>query len=203
MENLHNILGIGIVRYLLMSIFICLPVYGEFQPNEIFREYKWFKTSKLRVGGKLDESGHGTTDFPFKDVDTVCAVKAEINVAKLLCHDDTRGLAVSLNGNEWKTFPEGTNVPAPQWEYQHMTYPSVNIPISELKSGINNFKIRVDETIGWWPQNLVYGLILRVYYSSSKPHPTGKITAPIKGSKIDESVVVTADAKSTNRCQQS
>ncbi len=199
MNNSHkNILVITIFRYLVASIFLYLPVQAQFQPDEIFREYKWFKSGKLRVGGELDETGHGTIDFPFNNVDTVDAIKAEINVAKLLCHDDTRGLAVALNGNTWKTFPEGAKVPTPQWEYQHMTYPSVNIPLSELKSGTNNFKIRVDESIGWWPQNLIYGLVLRVYYSSSKPHPTGKITTPANGSKIDESVTVTAEAQSTN-----
>ncbi len=191
-----NTSGNVLIQCLLAGIF--LSVQADFGPDETFKEYKWSPGNKLRVGGSLDESGHGTTDFPFNNVDTVDAIKAEINVAKLLCHDDTRGLAVALNDNAWKIFPEGTKVPSPQYEYQHMTYPSVNIPLSELKSGTNNFNIRVDESIGWWPQNLIYGLILRVYYSSSKSHPTGKITTPVNGSTIDESVIITAEAQSTN-----
>jgi hypothetical protein len=34
-------------------------------------------------------------------------VRAEIVLEKLLCHDSTRGLAMSVNNDAWITIPEG------------------------------------------------------------------------------------------------
>ena len=77
-------------------------VRGGPQPGDVFREYVWTNQGgdaggALRVGGRLDY-GEGPIPLPHA-LDLDHAVRAEIVLEKLLCHDGTRGLAISVNSN--------------------------------------------------------------------------------------------------------
>lgn len=64
-----------------------------------------------------------------------------------------------------------------------------------LQQGNNTFEFTCSPGTslgGWWPQWILYGVTFRVYYDSSKPHPTGTITKPSGGSTISESPVFEA-----------
>ena len=83
--------------------------------------------------------------------------------------------------------PEHESIPAPQWEYQHHTYPVVGIPLKHLQSGDgNSFQMRVDAEHPWnWPQNLINGVHFRIYYDpAKKAHPDGRITSPSPGGTL-------------------
>lgn len=125
------------------------------------------------------------------DFDLDQAIRAEVVIEKILCHDSTKGLAIEVNGHSWLRIPEAEAIPYPQWEYQHHIYPVVPVPLASLKSGTGNqFRLRVDAEHSWkWPQNLIYGVHFRVYYDpAKKPHPTGRITSPASGTKLGRSV---------------
>jgi hypothetical protein len=60
----------------------------------------------------------------------------------------------------------------------------------------NTFSFEVDTAGHWWPQNLVYGMILRIYYEPSVIEIPGKITSPIDGenlAQVIEIIVETAN----------
>ena len=119
------------------------------------------------------------------------AVKAEVIIEKLLCHDGTRGLAIQVNGHDWIEVPEAAKIPSPPWDYQHHIYPVVPISLAHLKQGRGNeFRLRVSPEHPWkWPQNLIYGVHFRIYYDlTRKKHPTGRLVAPQPGSELGRTV---------------
>ncbi len=189
----------GILIVIQTSIMLAAP-----RPGDLFREHRWTNKGgdaggSLRVGGRLDYGG-GPVELEHK-LDLDAATRIEVVIEKLLCHDGTRGLAISVNDHEWITFPEAKGIPEPQRDYQHHTYPIVDVPLKHLKAGTGNqFRLRVDGEHSWsWPQNLVYGVHFRVYYDTKrKPHPTGRLVSPAKNAKLDTEVELRAEASSPN-----
>lgn len=190
---------------LVTAVLLCQTLRAQPVPGDLFREYRWFHEKgdagqSIRVGGKQGESHpdrgseHGYINAPMQlphDLDLEGAVKAEVVLEKILCHDGTTGLAVQINDSDWYYVPESSHIPAPQASYQHHTYPVVRVPVSAFKSGSNNsFRLRVDPQHPWrWPQNLINGLHIRIYYDAgTKPHTAGAITSLESGETIGETV---------------
>lgn len=110
----------------------------------------------MKFAGKNIPLNH---DFDLKD-----AIKAEVTIEKVLCHSGTKNLRISVNDNKEIIFPESPAIPEPQELYTHHFYPTANVPLCDLQSGDNNyFFLQVDTNI-YWPQNLIYGVIFRIYY---------------------------------------
>ena len=160
-------------------------VYSFAQPKsgEFYREYIWTTPDKpenskfLRVGGISDyrKEPENYPDLRFYgnniplnlDIDLKNAIKAEITIEKVLCHPGTKNLRISVNGYEDIVFPGSLAIPEPQEFYTHQIYPTVDLPLNILRSGKENyFSLQVDTNI-YWPQNLIYGVIFRIYYDSS------------------------------------
>jgi len=120
-------------------------------------------------------------------------------IEKILCHDGTRGLAIRVNDHDWIEIPECANIPTPQWDYQHHTYPVVPIPLEQLKRGMGNtFQMRVAPEQEWnWPQSLINGVHFRIYYDpAKKPHPTGRIISLEREESAREEVRIEIEASS-------
>jgi hypothetical protein len=183
-------------RYLILSlvagIWFAPVALSSPVPGDVFREYCWYNEKgdagqALRVGGKQGQfhpdrgSAHGYINAPIElphEFDLEDATKAEVVIEKILCHDGTQGLAIRVNNHEWIPVPECENIPEPQWEYQHHTYPTVPIPLDQLKKGKGNtFQMRVSPEHPWgWPQNLINGVHFRIYYDPAiKPYPMGHV----------------------------
>ena len=61
----------------------------------------------------------------------------------------------------------------------------IPVALSYLKEGNDNsFVFDVDSAGHWWPQNLVYGMVLRIYYESSVVRERSEIIVPINGDRI-------------------
>jgi hypothetical protein len=198
----------------LFFIFLfCQNLAAQPAPGDLFREYRWFHEKgdagqSIRVGGKQGQfhpdrgSEHGYINAPMQlphDLDLDEAVKAEVIVEKILCHDGTTGLAIQINDSDWYYFPEASHIPAPQDRYQYHTYPIIRVPVSAFKSGGNNsFRLRVDPKHPWrWPQNLINGVHIRIYYNpETKLHHTGAITSLQSWDKLGENVKLTVECKS-------
>jgi hypothetical protein len=198
--------GLVLIQCVLFGLVLGASTEGlraEPQPGDVFREYRWTNDGgdaggSLRVGGKVGYGGKNL-ELPHS-LDLVHAIRAEVVVEKLLCHAGTRELSISVNDHPWVVVPEATEIPAPQWDYQHHTYPVVSIPLSQLLAGKGNrFRLRVGGEHPWnWPQNLIYGVHLRIYYDKSqKPHPTGRIVAPEAGSSLGRNVDLEVEASSS------
>ena len=68
----------------------------------------------------------------------------------------------------------------------HHFYPVVTVPINEFKNGSDNyFSMEVDTAQHWnWPQNLIYGVIFRIYYKK-----TEDIKLEVKADQISETEI--------------
>lgn len=204
-----------LIAVLFLLIAVQAVAAGRPAPGDVFREYMWWNAGgdaggSLRVGGKHGQEhpdrgwAHDYINAAVvleHDVDLEHAVRAEVVIEKILCHDSTRGLAIEINGNRWIRVPEAEAIPYPPWQYQHHIYPVVSVPLSFLKSGAGNqFRMRVDPEHPWkWPQNLIYGVHFRIYYDlAAKPHPTGQITSIESGAKLGKTVRLQVEAES--RC---
>jgi hypothetical protein len=181
---------------------ICPIVFAGPEPGDVFREYRWANRDgdaggSLRVGGQLDYGG-GPITLPH-EIDLQHAVRAEVVLEKLLCHDGTQGLAISVNDHEWIPVPEAVGIPKPQWDYQHHTYPVVAVPLQQLAAGTENqFRLRVSDQHPWnWPQHLIYGVHFRVYYDPvKKPHHAGRLISPSAGAQLGVQVDLQVQASS-------
>ncbi len=165
----------------LLFIEICL--FAQPKPGDVFREYVWLPAMVgeegkfLRVGGRFDykiytdhfpAAGHNEGYIPLlQDIDLTDAIKAEMVIEKLGSHEDTRNLRVSWNRNPSVIFPPAFGIPEPGSDYMYHNYPTAEIPLDQLKEGMgNSFRFDVDTIQRWnWPQNIIYGVILRIYYS--------------------------------------
>jgi hypothetical protein len=143
----------------------------------------------------LDYGGHDI-ELPH-DFDLQFAIKAEVIIEKILSHAGTRGLSININNMGWLLIPESDNIPYPQWDYHHHTYPVIEIPLSYLIDGYGNrFRMKVSPEHPWnWPQNLINGVHFRVYYNPvKKAHPQGILTSPYSGSSLGTTVPIQVDA---------
>jgi hypothetical protein len=196
----------------LLTVLAALKLNGEPQPGDVFREYKWIASAPEgtpgeegrdwisevppnggsgRAGGSVDNMANNR---PLPDMDLEGATKAEAFTEKVLVHDGTWGLAISVNDNEFHTFPLADSIPEPQQNYQHHYFPEVELELSELKASGNAFKMKVGGGT-WWPQNLIYGVTVRVYYEDSKEHAAGEITSPVDGQLVMLDPELTVDAE--------
>jgi hypothetical protein len=135
------------------------------------------------------------------EFDLKFAVRAEVVIEKILCHDGTRGLAIRVNDHEWIDVPECVGIPGPQWDYQHHTYPVVAVPLEQLRRGMGNtFQMKVAPEHPWkWPQNLINGVHFRVYYDpDKKAHPRGRIVSLSAEGPPTETVTMQVEAGSPN-----
>jgi len=176
-------------------LFMFIQLNAQPQPEDLFREYIWYNKGgdageALRVGGRLDYGGDFITLDNFMDLEY--AVKAEVMVEKILSHDGTRGLQIQINESNWMDVTMSDSIPSPVWDYYHHTYPVLDIPLDNLNHGApNEFRFRVDESNGWWPQHLIDGVVFRIYYDKSKKiFSAAHIASPINSQKISENVII-------------
>ncbi|WP_319592425.1 hypothetical protein [uncultured Draconibacterium sp.] len=178
-----------------LLVVIAIKVIAQPRPGDIFREYVWTLPDSsnnkfLRVIGEGDyrDPVYFSENYPkglIKDgwivlndnVDLSRAIKAELQVEKVQSHDETSGLAVKINKSHWHTFPVPDAIPEPKANYLQHNYPTVQIPLSELEKGRRNrIKFRVDSVQRFgMPQNIVYGIRLRIYYDDQKVHSSAII----------------------------
>ncbi len=108
------------------------------------------------------------------DVDLHKAIRAEVVFEMVQSHEDTKGLAISINRQESIQVADLSTLPRPQSAYMLHTFPRVEVPLEHLKGGRENrFKLEVDTMQKWnWPQHIFYGIIFRIYYEDDKITPT-------------------------------
>lgn len=133
------------------------------------------------------------------------AVRAEAVIDLWGGHVGTTGKKVRFNGNSWLTIPELATTPTAGQCYVHQQISVIDIPLSHLVQGTNVFQGTSGGQTCYnfeWGQWGWYSLTVRVYYNSSKPHPTGSITSPATGATIGENPTVTASASGPSGVQQ-
>ncbi|MEM7165772.1 MAG: LamG-like jellyroll fold domain-containing protein [Planctomycetota bacterium] len=179
-------------------------IYKEFTRLMALDNIEWRVTDPLASNpGSPGNSPQTFLPNPVLDLaidDLVGAVRAEAIMDVWGGHVGTIDKQLIVNGNAPITIPVIATTPTPGECYTHQATVVVDVPVSDLVTGPNflegdsggqtcfNFN---------WGQWGWYGVTIRVYYDSSKPHPTGTITSPTPGSSFDEDPLVTADAQSS------
>jgi hypothetical protein len=164
----------------------------------------------LRVGGRLDyqinqdhfpAQRHHQGYIPFEQyIQLEGATRAEIVLEKVGSHEDTRTLRISVNQYPFITVPVASCIPSPESDYMHHTYPVTGIPLEYFNQGMDNsFKLEVDTAQRWnWPQHLIYGVILRIYYHPQQLPDTVRLAGFQQGQALDEMVRLSIDAPTRN-----
>jgi hypothetical protein len=195
---------------MLAGVLLSLAGRASAQPKagDVFREYP-MATGMLRIGERWEwggkNSGRNITlaaknrAAPWA-VDLTDAVRAEVQVSFDQCHGRTTGLRIAFNDNDYIPLPIPEAIPKPQANYMFWIYPTVEVPLKHLTAGRNVFKMRVKadprpKGKGGWMQNLVYAVVLRVFYEPSKPHATGTVTSPKAGAAVGRSATLTAETR--------
>ncbi|QLE01622.1 VCBS repeat-containing protein [Galbibacter sp. BG1] len=152
----------------------------------IFKDYPWKPENVsddgkfLRVGGKLDYAinkdhfpaelhKNGFITLPGA-IDLTQAESAEVFIERVQSHEDTKDFKIQFNNEKPIVIPEPKALPFPATNYMFHTNIRAAVPLSYLKEGNSNtFKLTVGKDQSWdWPQNLVYGIVVRVYYKNEK-----------------------------------
>jgi hypothetical protein len=186
------------VLFTILMISICGGMVAQPVPGDVFKEYFWYNETgdcggALRVGGNLDYKikeqannyiGDGKILLDF-DFDLSKAIKAELIIEKMLCHSGTEGLRIIINDRPPVYIPEANNIPQPQSSYAHHFNQIVPIDLSFLSNGRKNIMAFEVDTAGHsWPQNLVYGVIFRIYYDKNVVAQKRKLTSPSTGESL-------------------
>ncbi|MFN0158703.1 MAG: immunoglobulin domain-containing protein [Bacteroidota bacterium] len=200
------------VLAVLVTVFLSHVMQAQFlvnpQPGEIFREYsKSINSSNddFRVTDPNSPDSRAQGYLPNHTLsinigDLQGAVRAEIIPDLWGGHAGTTGKRFRFNSNAYITLPEmgtGNGIPAGHDGqcYVQQFNPTVAIPLSHLVQGNNTFQgTSAGQTCYSfnWGQWGWYGVVVRIYYNSSKPHATGSISSPSSGSTIGENPTVSA-----------
>ncbi|MFN0158704.1 MAG: immunoglobulin domain-containing protein [Bacteroidota bacterium] len=177
------------------------------QPGEIFKEYAKIisvSSDDFRVTDPNSPDVRAQGYLPnhtlsLNGVDLVDASRAEVVIDMWGGHAGTTGKKLRFNNNAWITIPEmgaGNGIPAGHNGecYVQQFNPTVAIPLNNLVQN-NTFQGTSGGQTCYnfdWGQWGWYGIILRVYYNNSKPHPTGSITSHNSGGAFGDNPTITA-----------
>lgn len=176
------------------SLFLTIAACADPVPGDVFREHPWFpEGAGIRGRWQRITSPKATVEKARKFLpnavnrievtDLALATKADLQVELLQSHAGTAGQAFRLNGGAWIRIPPSANIPGRvgageggphQW--MSMRYPAVPVPLDAVRRGTNTLEFTCEPGTGLgarWPQSLVNGAILRIYYAAAKPHPAG------------------------------
>jgi hypothetical protein len=176
------------------------------QPGDIYKEYsrtmmeyyEWRVTDPNATSVWIpDPSYLVNTVLPITIDDLNGAIRAEAVIDLWQGHAGTTGKKMKVNGHDWITIPELKTTPGNGQCWLSQSNVVVDVPLDHLVQGTNYFEGSNEGQTCYsndWGQHGWYGIIFRIYYNSSKAHPTGSITSPGAGDSFGEKPTVTATA---------
>jgi hypothetical protein len=180
------------------------------QPGDVYREFsrtmrtsdnEWWRVTDPNINLSVYPQAAGflpNPQVPLTVSDLAGAVRAEAVITMWGGHISTYGRKVRFNGNSWINIPDldGSNgIPTGHqgYNYIHQSMVTVPVPLGNLFEGTNTFEGtnagQVSGPVGYgfgWGQHGWYAIMIRVYYSDSKAHPTGTITSPSFGGTMND-----------------
>ncbi len=189
---------------------ITMPASGS-----LYKEYRWtpqqlgLNESFLRVGGQLDyqSSGNKKIDqngaITFEEaIDLKRAKSAVLFVERVQSHEDTKNMRVRINNGQWLPVPAPAAIPDPASDYMFHDNAKINVPLADLQEK-TSFSLKVDTMQRWhWPQNLVYALVLRVYYQPEKASLQASVKGIRANSKLKDEVTLSVSSNALEKIRQ-
>jgi len=190
------------------------PLGADPGPGDIFREYLWkgpfvnaSNWQRVTDPQAANQGAHTFLPNPVNKIsieDLDQAVRAEVYLELWGGHAGTSDKRLRLNGHDWIPIPEASEIPGsagtlPPECYQQFRYPSVPIPLDQLRPGENTFEFTSGRQICFnfgWGQWGVYGVTFRIYYTAEKPHPQGRVISPIASADLSDTWTLSADVSS-------
>jgi hypothetical protein len=129
--------------------------------------------------------------------DLANATKAEMVIDLWSGHAGTTGKKIRFNGNGWISIPELQTTSTSGECYLNQANITLPIPLSNLQTGTNYFEGTCTGQTCWsfdWGQWGMDAIMVRVYYDSTKAHPTGTITSVAHRGSLTENPTITATA---------
>jgi len=180
------------------------------QPGDIYKEFSRANTSgsQWRVTNSTTTNSAARAYLPNPNLslniaDLAGAIRAEIVIDLWGGHIGTSGHKFRFNNHAWINIPKlgaANGIPSGQDGYCYINQfnPVVNVPLSNLVQGNNTLQgesgnqLQSCPTYFNWGQWGWFGVMVRVYYNSSKAHATGSITSPTASGVIGENPTITA-----------
>jgi hypothetical protein len=178
-------------------------IFRHPQPGEVYKEYVRMMdlgTKEWRVNWPLATDPRAIADFPNAVMDLNVDDLQNVTRAELIIdlwggHAGTIDKQIRFNGKNWLNVPDLTTVPGSAECYVSMRNVTIDIPVGDLVQGTNYFEGNCGGQTcnnfqwGLWGW---YGVMLRVYYSPSKPHASGTISSYSSGGALPENPTVAA-----------
>jgi len=169
-----------------------LACYADPQPGDIFKEFQYDRSVNLCKRGVPGDSA----EFQIRVDDLTNAIRAEVTGYFHTGHIGTSDRMIQVNSGRKTPLPT-SEIPGDRPDcYFRYTFgrPSAEIPLTDLKEGMNNFTFSVGPQTchGFnWPCWGFHSFVVRIYYGSSKVHPHGMISKPASGTSIlDDKLVI-------------
>jgi hypothetical protein len=184
------------------------PVAAQPKPGDIFREYHYTSDTiiefdpaskqqdpKALLRRSISQRRRSLDIWDLED-----ATRAEVSLEFWGGHPGTSGQKLRVNDGDWIDIPQIQGTPGDPRCFHRYLPGTVHIPLSigALKSGPNQFEFKAGSQICHsfdWGIYKVYSFTVRVYYKNTKPHPAGRIVAPVAGAAIGDDPVVEAEAQ--------
>lgn len=176
------------------------------QPGDVYREFAAHQAGDdWRVTNPSVEEPRARKHLPNPvlklSINTLeGATRAEALLDRWGGHVSTKNPQLRFNGRDWLVVPPPLMPPGKgdHERYYFQDNPVIPVPLTELKEGINTFEGTAShENPKGWGQWGLYSLILRIYYDPAKrPHPEGRIVAPVAGATFSENPRVDVEARS-------
>jgi|WetSurMetagenome_2_1015567.scaffolds.fasta_scaffold03294_2 hypothetical protein len=194
-----------LVVALVGSIATGQTIFRHPQPGDIYREYsrtmmaysEWRVTDPNAPRPSIPPSYLINEVLPISISDLSGAIRAEAVIDLWQGHAGTTGKKMRINGHSWITIPELTSTPGPGQCWFSQFNVVVDVPLSNLVEGTNYFEGSNEGQTCYdfgWGQHGWNGIIFRIYYNSSKAHPTGAISSPTSGGSFGDYPSVSATA---------
>lgn len=185
----------------------CAVALASPPPGSIYREYSignlgdrdWRVTDpEARHEGARKFLPNPVLRLEIGDLDQ--AIRAEAVLVRWGGHPGTSRKRFRINGGPWIAIPEPGTVAAPLRPecVMYQDNPVAALPLEYLKPGVNTIEGscsgQICHDFGWgqWGWDAI---LIRVFYAPSKPHPSGRITHPRSGFRLEENPELAAVAR--------
>ncbi|MEA2064328.1 MAG: Ig-like domain-containing protein [Gemmatimonadota bacterium] len=178
------------------------------RPGDIYREYSLnlkkgdnWRVTDPQAGDKGAHKFLPNAVLTVNIDDLEGALRAEVIIDRWGGHAGTSEKRIRFNGNQWLDLPELTTMEPGEDPvcFMYQDNPIVEIPLGHLSQGQNTFEGTCGGQVCFdfnWGQWGWYGIIVRIYYNSSKAHPTGKIVSPVNGTDLRDNPAIRAEVSS-------